>query len=90
VVELHNLSSEGHLAFALPGHLPFVLVRYVNGEISQVAANLDTLFIEPQTHQVSLVWRALVKSDPPVRVLEARMINRSQTPDMSKEASHGK
>jgi hypothetical protein len=90
MVELHNLSSDGHLAFALPGHLPFVLVRHAKGQINQVAANLDTLFIEPEARRVSLVWRALVKSVPPVRVLESRMISSRQKHAMSKEASHGR
>ena len=70
------------LSFKLPGHLPFVLVRYEEGQLGELAAKLDTLIIEADTKhdpadqklKVVCVWRATVASLPEIRVLEARMI----------------
>lgn len=67
---------------SLPGHLPFVLVRFENGAIGELPAKLDTLILDlaPDPAQpdkkpaVSCVWRATVAGTPAVRVLEARML----------------
>lgn len=69
---------------SLPGHLPFVLVRFEDGAIGELAAKLDTLILDlaPDPAQpdkkptVSCVWRATVAGTPAVRVLEARMLAR--------------
>lgn len=71
------------LAFCLPGHVPFVLVRFTNGQFGELAARLDTLLIEavPEsphaafTVQVVCIWRATLAAASPVRVMEARMIS---------------
>lgn len=71
------------LAFRLPGHLPFVLVRFADGQLGELAAKLDTLTIEadlpsssPESAmQIVCIWRATVASTPAVRVLEARMLS---------------
>ncbi len=76
----------------LPGHLPFVLVRFEEGEIGELAAKLDTLIIDlaPDPAQpdkkptVTCAWRATVGAEPAVRVLEARMLALSEImPDAS-------
>ena len=92
-ISLYNLCPEGAgtvrdasgntcLSFSLPGHLPFVLVRFQDGRIGELAAKLDTLIIDaapdasdPEKRiSVVCVWRATVATAPSVRVLEARML----------------
>lgn len=70
------------LTLALPGHLPFVLVRYANGAISELEARLDTVLIDPEQRTVSLVWRASLGMQAAVRVLEARMLMRDEVQSM--------
>jgi hypothetical protein len=84
------------LTLKLPGHLPFVLVRFQNGAIGELVARLDTLLIDPEKREVSCVWRATVGKAPSVRVLEARMLGRDDvrsmapdTPDEQEEVLHG-
>jgi len=62
------------LRFALPGHQPFVLVRYEEGTIVPARLELDTLVIEPDERKVSCVYRLRLPVEPAVRVLEARLI----------------
>lgn len=72
------------LSFALPGHLPFVLVRFQDGQIGELAARLDTVIVDtaPDANHpdkkptVVCVWRATAATEPAVRVLEARMLTR--------------
>ena len=74
------------LTFALPGHLPFVLVRFEDGRIGELAAKLDTVIVDvaptPNSPRkkpsVVCVWRATVACSPDVRVLEARMLSRAE------------
>lgn len=78
-----DASGNTCLSFSLPGHLPFVLVRFEDGRIGELAAKLDTLIIDtaPDANNpdkktsVVCVWRATVASEPGVRVLEARMLS---------------
>lgn len=80
---IHDANGNTHLTFRLPGHLPFVLVRFADGQLGELAADLDTLTIEAESApsssefavQVVCIWRATVASTPAVRVLEARMIS---------------
>lgn len=73
------------LSFDLPGHLPFVLVRFDDGRLGELAARLDTLIVDAapdagnpgRKASVVCVWRATVASEPAVRVLEARMLSRA-------------
>jgi hypothetical protein len=65
--------------FALPGHEPLVLVRYVGGEMQPWPARIDTLYIDFGMRdgaplRIVTVHRAVVPIDPPVRVVEARML----------------
>lgn len=70
------------LSFALPGHLPFALVRFEDGRIGELPAKLDTLIIDAAPDvgdpykkiSVVCVWRATVATIPAVRVMEARML----------------
>lgn len=85
------------LSFHLPGHLPFVLVRYEDGQIAELPAHLDTLLIEavpvkpalPLAIQVIGVWRATIAVTPAVRILEARMISRNEADAMRTEQQIG-
>lgn len=73
------------LSFDLPGHLPFVLVRFDDGRLGELAARLDTLIVDAapdagdpgKKESVVCVWRATVATEPAVRVLEARMLSRA-------------
>lgn len=77
-----DANGNTHVTFRLPGHLPFVLVRFADGQLGELAANLDTLTIDAGlapspaefAAQVVCIWRATVASTPTVRVLEARVI----------------
>jgi len=79
---VRDASGNTCLSFALPGHLPFVLVRYKDGQIGELAAKLDTLIIDAAPDaanpdkkiSVVCVWRATVATAPGVQVLEARML----------------
>ena len=82
------------LAFALPGHLPFVLVRYEDGPLGELSARLDTVMIDttpaedgaPRNATVVCVWRATVGVEPEIRVLEARMIAKQDVDEMRAKA----
>ncbi len=90
VIELTNLCApdtpgaqrdrQGNtlLKLQLPGDLPFVLVRYEEGQIGELSAQLDTLIIEPEAHRLSCVWRATLDAESEVRVLEARLLLKPQ------------
>jgi hypothetical protein len=77
-----DASGNTCLSFSLPGHLPFVLVRFQDGRIGELAAKLDTLIIDAAADAgdpekriaVVCVWRATLATAPGVRVLEARML----------------
>jgi hypothetical protein len=77
-----DAAGNTRLGFSLPGHLPFVLVRFADGQIGELAAKLDTVLIDtaPDANDpakkpmVVCVWRATLAAEPAVRVLEARMI----------------
>ncbi len=91
-----NAEGDAVLTLALPGHLPFLLVRFQNGAIGELAARLDTLLIDLDRREVSCVWRATLSKQPLVRVLEARMLSRDNaravTPFMEgerEEVAHG-
>jgi len=94
-----GLNAQGNhvLRLVLPGHLPFVLVRFENGSIGELAARLDTVLVDPERHRVSCVWRATVATQPAVRVLEARMLTRADvdalvrppSPTREQKAAHG-
>ena len=71
------------LRFMLPGHQPFVLVRYEDGAMVPTQAELDTLVIEPDERKVSCVYRLLLTMEPAVRMLEARLIFKD--PDAGRE-----
>jgi hypothetical protein len=76
-------SGNALLRFSLPGHQPFVLVRYEDGAMVPTQAELDTLVIEPDERKVSCVYRLLLTMEPAVRMLEARLIFKD--PDAGRE-----
>jgi hypothetical protein len=75
------------LQLKLPGDLPFVLVRYAQGPIGELNAQLDTLIVDPQAQRVSCVWRATLAQQPEVRVLEARMLKKHQVEHFKQQAA---
>jgi hypothetical protein len=106
-ITLYNLSPAGTgtaqdafgntvLKFALPGHLPFVLVRFEDGRIGELAARLDTVIVDvaPDANNpdkkpaVVCVWRATVASEPVIRVLEARMLSRADVDALREQAEN--
>jgi len=78
------------LRFALPGHQPFVLVRYEDGAMVPAQAELDTLVIEPDEKIVSCVYRLRLPVEPVVRVLEARFIFKDTKAGRDENASSGR
>ncbi len=57
-VVLRNLTPDGHRAFRLPAlHMP-VMVCLCNGRDVDLAANPDTLVIEPDRERFTVTWRA--------------------------------
>lgn len=108
-ISLFNLCPEGRrtqrdgagntrLTCALPGHLPFVVVRFQDGRIGELAARLDTLIIDAAPEagnpdkklSVVCVWRATLASEPGVRVLEARMLSQADLAALRDQGSKGK
>jgi hypothetical protein len=75
------------LRLALPGNLPFVLVRYAQGPIGELNAQLDTLIVDPQAQRMSCVWRATLAQQPEVRVLEARMLKKHEVEHFKQQAA---
>jgi hypothetical protein len=58
LVEMVNLTPEGHMRFALPGITPVCRVlRARQKEEQNIAMRLDTAFIEPGRQRFCLVWR---------------------------------
>jgi len=91
-IALTNMTPEGKLSFTLPGHTPYVLVRFETGDIGPAPAHLDTLIIDPDKRLVTLAWRTTVAVDPEVRVLEARLIRKEDRDELStavREAING-
>ena len=87
IIELTNLCAPGtpgaitdkrgntQLSFALPANVCISLVRLQSGEMFIHPLHLDTVIVEPETHSVSLVWRAVLAqdSDTPIRAIETRL-----------------
>jgi hypothetical protein len=82
--ELCNLTPQGTLKFQLPGLLTFMMADFEEGEEELIPARIDTVIIEPDTMQASLVWRALIPVSPELLSLEARMIFRENKTDYDK------
>lgn len=72
-VRLVNLSRIPELNFTLPGYALAVLVRYENGVMMPLPANLDTIHLQPDKMKAWLTWRAIFPLEAPVRVLEVHM-----------------
>ncbi|WP_080410238.1 DUF2169 family type VI secretion system accessory protein [Burkholderia ubonensis] len=78
-----DASGDVRLTLTLPGHLPFVLVRFENGGIGELESRLDTILIDPDRREVSCIWRATLAKQPGVRVLELRMVERGDISAMA-------
>jgi hypothetical protein len=68
------------MRFALPEHLAFVRVRLESGVWFRLPMLLDTLSIDTDRRQLSLVWRRIVGKthEAPIRVLEAGVLSAGQ------------
>jgi hypothetical protein len=87
IIELYNLCAPNAigakineygdtvLTLNLPAQSCFVLGRMENWVLFTQPMVIDTVIIEPQLRQLSLVWRIVLDNNPdlPIRVLEARM-----------------
>lgn len=62
IIELYNLSQAGHINFKLPQLKPDIQVHLRNKKHS-IAANIETLLIEPDEQRFSLTWRAQLACD---------------------------
>jgi hypothetical protein len=72
-------SGDTLLQLHLGGDVPFMFARFLDGSMRPLPTRLDTVIIEPEMQQVTLVWRAVVAVAPAVRVCEARLRHRSAT-----------
>lgn len=77
VLELWNLTDPrltpgGYLVTQLPAHRAFVLMRLRSGAMVPLPMLTDTVSIDTDAMEVSLVHRVSVPVSVPVRVLEAR------------------
>lgn len=57
-VEVLNASEKGPLRFELPRARPEAVLRFRDGPREAKEAKLDTVVIDTDEHQVSLIWRA--------------------------------
>jgi len=92
IVELTNLfppdapgvhvDSRGDtvMRFALPKHLAFARVRLESGAYFRLPMHLDTVSIDTDRRQLSMVWRRIIgkTAEAPVRVLEAGVLSEDQ------------
>jgi hypothetical protein len=62
IIDVTGVTPSGRLAFRLPVLAPSVEYR-LDGGTKSVAANLDTVLIEPDASRVILVWRAVLQCD---------------------------
>ncbi|WP_076902363.1 DUF2169 family type VI secretion system accessory protein [Burkholderia pseudomallei] len=85
-----DASGDVRLTLRLPGHLPFLLVRYENGSIGELESRLDTVLIDPDRREISCVWRATLAKQPRVRVLEMRMVQREEIDLLTSESASGR
>lgn len=76
--------GRAEIAFSLPGHRVFALLRHENGVVLPFTMNLDTVTIDADALEVGLVWRLVTGVAPPIRLMEARMEFREPA-----EAAHG-
>lgn len=88
--ELVNLtsldhSSSGSVSARLPGHRAVTALRFVTGAVLPLTTRLDTVFIDTETMQVSLTWRAVFPLKPDVRVCEARFETDINAPSLRYE-----
>ncbi|MGF6239253.1 hypothetical protein P3T42_000985 [Paraburkholderia sp. GAS38] len=92
IVELTNLfppdapgvsidqQGDTTMRFALPEHQAFVRVRLESGAYFRLPMWLDTVSIDTDRRQLSMVWRRIVGKtvDAPIRVLEAGVLSVDQ------------
>jgi hypothetical protein len=85
-IELIRLSPSGRIATQLPAHRGFVLARFEEGAVLPLPTVIDTLIIDMQSMQVHVVYRALVRVDMNLRVLEARFELDPKAPLVKRES----
>ncbi|NDV73509.1 DUF2169 family type VI secretion system accessory protein [Burkholderia cenocepacia] len=76
-VELWNLTDpevtpRGYLSASLPGHRPFVLLRFENGHMLPFRMVLDTLIVDTERMMLICTYRIRIAADAPIRVAELR------------------
>lgn len=91
-IALVNLSREGRLVSELPRTKVFVTFLRKKGRVVEVAANLDTVLIEPDDNRLCLTWRVrhLLARDP--FELSEMVVERSEdrSPGKSRARATGK
>lgn len=73
-VVLDGLHPSGRLAFRLPGHGVFLLLRYSDGSMVPLTVNLDTIVLNVTRETCVLIWRQRLALDRPLRVVEIRLL----------------
>ena len=99
IIELTNLcapdtpgatterNGDTKLTLTLPANVCFSLVRLASGEMFIHPLHLDTVIVEPETHSVSLVWRAVLaqEADTLIRAIETRLQSRAEFAQLQTE-----
>jgi hypothetical protein len=78
LVELANLTPEGHTTFRLPRRLSVSVLFFLRtDEMREAAANLDTLLLEPDLGRLSLVWRTSLPLRRTIREVQQIVVGRT-------------
>ena len=72
-IALTGFDPAGERRYRLPGHGVFLLLHLDEGEPVPVLMLLDTLIVDLERGKASLVYRAALGRQPPVRLAELRM-----------------
>lgn len=86
-VTLTGFDPRGPIAFRLPGHTVFTLLRHRVGVMLPFTMRLDTVTVDVDAMEVGLVWRFVTAVDPPIRDMEVRMI--FNEPNAAEAPRHG-
>jgi hypothetical protein len=75
---IQNLEGKSVVRFVMPGHKPYLLARFEEGEMLPIEFKIDTLIIDTENRNLSLVYRAVLPKEPEVRVLEVRIMKKAE------------
>jgi hypothetical protein len=77
---MHDGNGNGVLRLKLPDHRPSILARFEHDTAEELETRLDTIVVDTEAQQVSLVWRATLPTLPKACVLEAHYPGSEHSP----------